>query len=349
MQPSASHDDFLNEKNLKHQLHKMMRSARKEKHEIHHKLRRRLRQVKKQEVATRLATWLPSEAGGSMAEGGSGGGGRSGGGGGGGGIPAGGLSGSVNLSVSRRLSTEEIEQCRIETLEKLRKEKKTLTTQLQGNKIEEYFDILDESHRKGQHKVEGRRVRAQSAVSKRDRRKAVERRPLAVHEVTWKMKTNAGNIIMRPFVGNGPSPPSDMPVLKEGADIWPVIPERTGAGRLPGQPSWYRTQNGNDFGDQKLKNFPKHYKKIVLRNKKVKKQKDEIQRMVEERKRALDEARALNTKPQRPWSAAGGGRVFSMLTSIRPPTSLERQKMAALPSRALAGHTVNGNPKWKCR
>ena len=259
------------------------------------------------------------------------------------------MAGSVNVGMSRRLSDDEIERARQDALFQLNRDEERLTAQAKGTLAKGYFQKLDESHERGKAKINKRRVRAQSAMAKRDRRKAVGRRPYAKHDKTWKMKTNAGNIIMRPFVGTGPSPPSDMPVLKEGADIWPVIPERTGAGRLPGKPSWYRTQNGNNFGDQKLEDFAEHYKQQVLRNKAIKEQNDAIKQHMEERRRAIEKVRELRTKPKRPWSAAGGGNVFSMLSSIRPPTALERAKINALPSRALAGHTVGDNPKWKCR
>ena len=257
--------------------------------------------------------------------------------------------GSINLSMSRRLSANEIEIAREHLLNKLNAEEKQLSEQIHAKKATEYFTGIDQSHDLGDSKYDNRKVRAQKACIKKDRQKAVEGRPYAKHDTRWKMKINAGNVIMRKFTGNGPTPPSDMPVLKEGTEIWPVLPERFGSGRLPGKPSWYRTQNGNLFGDQKVEDFPEHYKVQVLRNAKIKAKNETIRHHKEERRLAIAKVRELNTKPQRPWSAVPGGNIFSMLTSMRPPTSMERKRMNALPSRALAGHRVGNNPTWKCR
>jgi hypothetical protein len=327
MQSRSPNDEIVNEKKLKSQLRKMLHETKKEKSELKHKVRKELRKIRQTRESVKLPTWLPPDQNESSA----------------------GSSGSINMSVSRRLSTYEVEEARAHMLIMLNKREEQLKKQVYSKMAKEYFKNIDFSHEEGKAKVENRKIRASKAFKKRDFKKEVERRPYAKHDTSWKMKTNAGNIIMRAFVGNGPSPPSDMPVLKEGTDIWPVIPDRTGCGRLPGKPSWYRTQNGNLFGDQKLENFAEHYKKIVIRNKKIKERNDILKKSEEEKRLAIEKVRALRKKPKRPWSATGGGRVFSMLTSIRPPTHMERQKMNALPSRALAGHTVNGNPKWKCR
>tara|TARA_B100000780_G_C21039891_1_gene417247 strand:- start:12 stop:1001 length:990 start_codon:yes stop_codon:yes gene_type:complete len=322
---SSSRDEILNEDKLRHQLHKMMHEVRKERHASNHKARKQLRAIRKQRESVILPTWQPTSDSGETSTV---------------------ADGSINISMSRKLTTNEIEIARQKELQQLILDEHRLTVQVKGTQAVGYFEKLDDSHQKGKAKINNRFVRAQSAMTKRDRKKAVERRPYAVHEKTWKMKINAGNLIRTPFLPLGPSPPLGMPILKEGADIWPVLPERTGAGRLPGKPSWYRTTNGHIFGDQQLENFPEHYKQQVIRNKEIKDKNDAIKQHMEEKRLAIEKVRELRSKPKRPWSAAGGGRVFSMLTSIRPPTSLERAKMRALPSRALAGHVVRGNPKW---
>ena len=180
-------------------------------------------------------------------------------------------------------------------------------------------------------------------------KRASEYRPRASHDATWKMKTNAGTLIQTPFSGTGPTPESDMPKLKEGADLWPVLPERTGAGRLPGGAPWYRTTNGRDFGDQTLDQFPEHYRRQVVRNERIAADNDEIKRRRDEREAAIELVRSLGRKPKPSWKPGEQGKIFSQLTSIRPPTEGERKKASALPSRAYAGHRLEGMPVWKCR
>jgi hypothetical protein len=321
-------DDILNEKKLHSQLRKMLHTAKKEKHEHKHKIKSKLRHIKRKIELVNQKTWLPTATNADAANN---------------------TGGSISNTLSRRLTTDEIEEARAHALNKLRTTEQRLMSQIYTKTAQEYFTNIHQSHREGKIKVENRKVRASKAYTKRERQKAVEKRPYVKHDVTWKMKTNAGNIIMRKFEGNGPSPESDMPVLKEGTEIWPVLPDRFGGGRLPGKPSWYRTQNGNLFGDQELENFPTQYKTQVIKNARIKKNNDRIKKEREAKRLAIQTVHDLRTKPKRPWSASGGGRVFSMLTSIRPPTAIERRKINALPSRALAGHTIGSNPKWKCR
>ena len=61
-------------------------------------------------------------------------------------------------------------------------------------------------------------------------------------------RTNAHDVIMRPFEGLGPSEKGKPLALKEG-DLWPVQSGR-GTDRIEGKLPWYRTTNGRIFGEQ---------------------------------------------------------------------------------------------------
>ena len=314
-----------------------MHTERKRKHEARKHARHALARLRRKREAVRLPTWLPDAEASAV------------------------LTGTaktndvavadeaVACSASRRYSPEEIEQARAFTLLRMREEEVRLEQVLHPTPTAEYARRIDEGHDLAQAKLENRHVRSARAVERYKQKRASEYRPRARHDTTWKMKTNAGTLIQTPFSGTGPTPESDMPKLKEGAELWPVLPERTGAGRLTGGAPWYRTTNGRDFGDQTLEQFPEHYRKQVLRNKRISRRNDEIRRNRDEREAAIELVRKLGRKPKPAWKPGEQGKIFSVLTTIRPPTEGERKKANALPSRAYAGHRLDGMPVWKCR
>eukprot|EP00946_MAST-07B_sp_MAST-7B-sp1_P004362 g4362.t1 len=324
---------------LRHQMRKMMHAERKAKHERKHTLKHKLARLRRWREAVQAPTWLPdAEASAVLA-------GKPNASSGGAALPE----TSVASQISRRFSPEEIEQTRSFILQHIAEEEERLLAAIKPTPQEVYQRQLDESHDRARAKAENRRARSTRAVQRYTRKRASEFRPRARHDASWKMKTNAGTLIQTPFAGTGPSPESDMPKLKEGADLWPVLPERTGAGRLPGRAPWYRTTNGRDFGDQVLEQFPEHYREQVLRNKRVAKRNAEIRRQRDEREAAIELVRELGRKPKPAWKPGEQGKIFSVMSTIRPPTEGERKKANAQPSRAFAGHRLEGMPVWKCK
>ena len=178
---------------------------------------------------------------------------------------------------------------------------------------------------------------------------ALERVRPARHTAEYNpTRTNARDIIMRPFEGLGPSEKGKPLALKEG-DLWPVQFGR-GTDPIEGKAPWYRTTNGKIFGEQKLEEMPAHYRDTVIRNNTIKKRNEKIRAR---RKQIADAKRAaINSykKSQRPWTApAGVSRIFSSVPALRPPTDLENRKIqkAKFPDRANPGFRRPGMPSWK--
>lgn len=179
---------------------------------------------------------------------------------------------------------------------------------------------------------------------------ALERVRPARHKAQYNpLRTNAHDIIMRPFEGLGPSEQGKPLTLGED-DLWPVQKGR-GTDKIQGAKPWYRTTNGKIFGEQKLEEMPAHYRATVIKNNTIRKQNEEIWARRNKTREARQNAMNSFKKPQRPWTAPSGvSKIFNKTTSLRPPTDLENQKISKMryPDRANPGHRREGMPMWKC-
>ena len=243
------------------------------------------------------------------------------------------LHSQVTGQPSRRFTAEEINSSRKETLTKIDEEEKCLKKCFMRCEISEYQREMDAHAAQGQQRNLTRAERAKRKIIRRHRQRDLEANPRAHHKVPWRMKTNAGNLIIRPFVGTGPSPQDPMPELKS-QDLWPVLPKRTGEGIPKGQLPWYHVTSGRDFGDQSVEDFAEHYRVQVLRNAKIREKNRRLRAKRREKMEAKKAGEALRKKSRRPWSACPAtSRPFSIVNSIRPPTYLERQKIDMLPAK----------------
>eukprot|EP00944_MAST-04C_sp_MAST-4C-sp1_P004892 g4892.t1 len=234
-------------------------------------------------------------------------------------------------------------------LVKLKIERDNIIKKMSNPTIADYQKMFEASKAQ-KSKDRSARIKVFSASRRnRLRTSALERVRPAKHTSAYNpMRTNANDIIMRPFTGLGPSEKGKPLQLKADA-LWPVLPGR-GTDRIPGAKPWYRTKNGRIFGEQTLEEMPKKYRDTVIRNKAIRERNEKYMQARAKRRSVIQAALDASAKPRRPWTAPPGvNRIFSQVPPLRPPTDQENKKIAKLkvPDRSDPGHRLPGYPAWR--
>ena len=231
---------------------------------------------------------------------------------------------------------------------KMKAERDDILEKINPPSIVDYQKMFQVSKKKLKLEQTVRAKRLSISRRSRLRNSALDRVRPASHTSAYNpMRTNANDIIMRPFTGLGPS--GSKPLQLKADALWPVLPGR-GTDKIPGAKPWYRTTNGRIFGEQTLDEMPEKYRAIVIRNKSIRDRKEKYMKTMQMRRDAIEAAVNATRKPKRPWSAPSGvSRIFSRVPALRPPTDLENKKIEKLkvPDRSDPGHRLPGYPAWR--